>query len=61
MDILPIALREYNIAQYEADLADPASVYKNPVRRNTYLEMYGNIRYHTRDQYVNFPWLSEQN
>jgi ribose transport system substrate-binding protein len=60
MDILPIALTRYNIAQYEADLADPASVYKDPVRRNTYLKMYGNICYDTRDQYVNFPWSSER-
>ncbi len=60
MDILPIALTKDNIAQYEADLADPAPVYKDPVRRDTYLKMYGNICYDTRDQYVNFPWSSEQ-
>lgn len=60
MDILPIALTKDNIAQYEADLADPASVYKDPVRRDKYLKMYGNICYDTRDQYVNFPWSSEQ-
>jgi ribose transport system substrate-binding protein len=60
MDILPIALTKDNIAQYEADLADPASAYKDPVRRDTYLKMYGNICYDTRDQYVNFPWSSEQ-
>ena len=60
MDILPIALTSSNIAQYEADLADPASVYADPERRNTYLRMYGNICYDTRDRYVNFPWSSEQ-
>jgi ribose transport system substrate-binding protein len=60
MDILPIALTKDNIAQYEADLADPASVYKDPMRRDMYLKMYGNICYDTRDQYVNFPWSSEQ-
>ena len=60
MDILPIALTKDNIAQYEADLADPASAYNDPVRRDTYLKMYGNICYDTRDQYVNFPWSSEQ-
>jgi ribose transport system substrate-binding protein len=60
MDILPIALTKDNIAQYEADLVDPASVYKDPERRDTYLKMYGNICYDTRDQYVNFPWSSEQ-
>ena len=60
MDILPIALTRDNIAQYEADLADPAPVYRDPLRRDAYLKMYGNICYDTRDQYVNFPWSSEQ-
>jgi ribose transport system substrate-binding protein len=60
MDILPIALTSSNIAQYEADLMDPASVYADPERRNAYLRMYGNICYDTRDRYVNFPWSSEQ-
>ncbi len=60
MDILPIALTSSNIAQYEADLVDPASVYADPARRDTYLRMYGNICYDTRDRYVNFPWSSEQ-
>jgi len=59
MDILPTALTEENLEQYEADLADPAAVYADPVRRDTYLKMYGNICYDTRDQYVNFPWSSE--
>ena len=48
-----------DIAQYEADLTDPASAYSDPVRRDAYLKMYGNICYDTRDQYVNFPWSSE--
>ncbi len=60
MDILPIALTNSNIAQYQADLVDPASVYADAERRNAYLKMYGNICYDTRDQYVNFPWSSEQ-
>lgn len=59
MDILPIALTTENLPQYEADLADPAAVYKDPKRRDVYLKMYGNICYDTRDQYVNFPWSSE--
>jgi len=59
MDILPTALTEENLEQYEADLADPAAVYADPARRDTYLKMYGNICYDTRDQYVNFPWSSE--
>ena len=59
MDILPIALTADNIAQYEADLANPAAAYLNPERRIAYLKMYGNICFDTRDQYVNFPWSSE--
>ena len=59
MDILPIALTNENIAQYEADLADPAAVFADQTRRDPYLRMYGNICYDTRDQYVNFPWSSE--
>jgi ribose transport system substrate-binding protein len=59
MDILPIALTHDNIGQYEADLADPGAVFRDPQRRANYLKMYGNICYDTRDQYVNFPWSSE--
>ena len=59
MDILPIALTRENMAQYEADLADPAAVYADPARRNSYLRMYGNICYDTRNRYINFPWSSE--
>ncbi len=60
MDILPIALTYSNIAQYEADLVNPATAYRDPVRRDAYLKMYGNICYDTRSRYVNFPWSSEQ-
>ncbi len=59
MDILPSPLTADNLTQYEADLKDPAAVYADPVRRDYYLKMYGNICYDTRDQYVNFPWSSE--
>lgn len=59
MDILPSALTIENLAQYEADLADPGAVYADPGRRNAYLQMYGDICYDTRDRYVNFPWSSE--
>lgn len=59
MDILPIALTRDNIVQYEADLVDPSAVYSDSNRRDSYLKMYGNICYDTRDQYVNFPWSSE--
>jgi ribose transport system substrate-binding protein len=59
MDVLPIALTAGNIAQYEADQADPGAVFNDPVRRAEYLKMYGNICYDTREQYLNFPWSSE--
>lgn len=59
MDILPKLLTTQNIASYEADLADPASVYADGARRSSYLRMFGNICYDTRDRYVNFPWSSE--
>lgn len=60
MDILPMALTSANLARYEADLIDPASVYADAARRNAYLNMYGNTCYDSRDRYVNFPWSSEQ-
>ena len=60
MDILPRAITIDNIARYEADLIDPATVFGDPVRRDSYLRMYGNICFDTRDQYLNFPWSSEQ-
>lgn len=59
MDILPMALTKENLAAYEADQTDPAAVYGDPVRRDTYLRMYGNICYDSRDQYLDFPWSSE--
>lgn len=60
MDILPKALTLENIAQYEADVADPAAVYREQARRDAYLRMYGSICYDTRDRYINFPWSSER-
>lgn len=60
MDILPKALTIENIGRYERDVADPKSVYANPVRRNSYLRMYGNICFNSRDRYINFPWSSER-
>jgi ribose transport system substrate-binding protein len=59
MDVLPYALNAANLTKYEADLADPAAVYADPARRDSYLRMYGNICFDTRDQYLNFPWSSE--
>ncbi|WP_035701114.1 sugar ABC transporter substrate-binding protein [Bradyrhizobium genomosp. I (2014)] len=60
MDILPKALTLQNLAQYQSDIADPAAVYNDPKRRDSYLKMYGNICFDTRDQYLNFPWSSER-
>lgn len=59
MDILPSTLTKENIARYEADIANPAEVYHDPLKRASYLRMYGNICYDSRDRYVNFPWSSE--
>lgn len=59
MDILPHALTKTSIAQYRVDVAEPEKVYADPLRRSSYLKMYGNICFDTRDQYVNFPWSSE--
>ena len=60
MDILPRALTPLDIAEYERDTADPASVYNDPARRDLYLRMYGNICFDTREMYINFPWSSER-
>jgi ribose transport system substrate-binding protein len=60
MDILPARLTPQNIERYEADLADPAAVYRDESRRALYLKMYGNICYDTRDQFLNFAWSSER-
>jgi len=60
MDILPKALKLENIASYEADVADPAAVYRDRSRRDQYLRMYGNICFDTRQNFINFPWSSER-
>jgi len=59
MDILPTALSIENIKHYEEDRQNPAAVFSDPAHRASYLKMYGNTCYDTRDQYVNFPWSSE--
>lgn len=59
MDILPLALNADNLAGYRNDTADPAAIWTDPARRDHYLKMYGNICYDSRDQYLNFPWSSE--
>lgn len=59
MDILPKALTSSNIEDYERDIANPGVVYADPSRRASYLRMYGNICFETRENYINFPWSSE--
>ncbi len=59
MDTLPKALTIENMAEYERDMANPGAAYADPVRRASYLKMYGNICFETRERYVNFPWSSE--
>lgn len=59
MDILPKALTISNLADYERDIANPGAVYADPTRRASYLKMYGNICYDTRQNFINFPWSSE--
>ena len=60
MDILPIALtkRQSRAVRGRSGRSGARSI-ADPARRDTYLKMYGNICYDTRDQYVNFPWSSE--
>jgi ribose transport system substrate-binding protein len=60
MDILPRALTLQNISRYEEDVGDPASVYKDQALRTSYLKMYGNVCFDTRENFVNFPWSSER-
>lgn len=59
MDILPKALTRGNIAGYERDTSDPGAVYADAGRRASYLAMYGNTCFDTREDYINFPWSSE--
>ena len=59
MDILPKALTSSNVADYERDMANPGAVYADPARRASYLKMYGNICFDTRQNFIDFPWSSE--
>lgn len=59
MDILPKALTSSNVADYERDVANPGTVYADAARRASYLKMYGNICFDTRQDYIDFPWSSE--
>lgn len=59
MDILPRALTQETLVQYEEDGRDPGAVFRDPRRRGQYLAMYGNICFATRSNFINFPWSSE--
>ena len=59
MDILPRALTRGNIADYERDMANPGAVYADAAKRASYLKMYGNICFDSRQNYIDFPWSSE--
>jgi ribose transport system substrate-binding protein len=59
VDIQPFALNSRNMDRYEADLADPGAVFRDPERRRTYLSFYGNICAVTADNYLDYPWSSE--
>ena len=60
IDVVPKLLDADNLARHEADLADPGAVHADPARRDSYLRMYGNICYDSREDYLNFPWSSER-
>jgi ribose transport system substrate-binding protein len=60
MDVLPKVLTPQNLAAYEADLKDPATVFADPAKHREYLREYGNICFDTRDRYLNFPWSSDR-
>jgi len=60
MDVLPKVLTPENLAEYEADLKDPAAVFADPAKHREYLREYGNICYESRDKYLNFPWSSDR-
>ncbi|HEY8381422.1 MAG TPA: substrate-binding domain-containing protein [Microvirga sp.] len=59
MDILPRALTQETLAQYEEDGRNPGAVYRDQKKRSEYLALYGNICFETRDRFINFPWSSE--
>ncbi len=59
MDVLPSLLTPDLIEQYRIDLADPGAVWRDEQRRDGYLRMYGGICAQTRENYLNFPWSSE--
>jgi ribose transport system substrate-binding protein len=59
IDVLPFALTAANLQAYEADMSDPGKVYRDPERLKNYVTMYGNTCADRKEDYVNFPWSSE--
>ena len=61
MDILPTALTVANLDSIRGGPGRSRCVSMTILLdASSYLTMYGNICYDTRDQYVNFPWSSER-
>ncbi|WP_426130438.1 sugar ABC transporter substrate-binding protein [Pararhizobium sp. PWRC1-1] len=60
MDILPKLLNATSIEDYEGELKNPEGVFLDPAKRGEYLRMYGNICFETRNQFLDFPWSSDQ-
>lgn len=59
MDILPRAIDASNLKSYTKEVADPAAIFDDPVKRDRYLKFYGSICFETRSQFLNFPWSSD--
>jgi ribose transport system substrate-binding protein len=59
LDVLPSLLSLETLDQFERDSADPAAVFGDARRRDTYLKAYGNICYESRADFLDFGWSSE--
>jgi ribose transport system substrate-binding protein len=44
------------IEQYETDIGDPTATWESQERRGRYVELFGNIRYDDRGQYLDYVW-----
>lgn len=60
MDILPRAIDASNLKSYQMEVADPAAIFDDPIKRDRYLRFFGSICYETRSQFLNFPWSSDR-
>lgn len=59
MDILPSVLTAANLQAFRKETDDPEALFHDPVKRGQYLKLYGNICFETRNQYLDFPWSSD--